>query len=156
MAVIRIGIFLITIFLFSSCNPNKVFEEHQELSANLIWPKNESKTFQVEIEQESDYQISIALRHVTGFPFKKVSFTLLHSSNEQPQSNTIYTISIADENNEYLGEPALDIWDRSEVIEKNIHLTKGEHIFEISHNMPIDTLTHVMEVGIIVEKGSNR
>ena len=142
---------LLPLFFLFSCS-NKVFEEHKELSANMTWPSNIAKHFDVLIEKEGDYQMSLALRYVTGFPFKQIELSVAHSSETEKQTKKNYLITVANEEGDYLGDPGLDIWDLSQVVEKSIHLSKGKHEFIISHNAPIEPLTHVMEVGLILDK----
>lgn len=140
-------------FLFSCQPENRVYSEHQDLSPNLQWKKEDIKTFIVPIsDNSSDYSIIVSFRYVDGFQYKDALITMESVSPSGIKESKEYQLHvIIDEN--YVGEPGLDIWDLDQVIENSFSFSEtGNYTFTITHNMAKDPMNNVMEIGLNIDK----
>jgi hypothetical protein len=67
--------------------------------------------------------------------------------------STIVNLKIINDNGEYIGEPALDIWDSEHVINENLSFSEnGQYKFKIESLFPSESLPSAMEIGLRIEK----
>ena len=66
---------------------------------------------------------------------------------------TEYGFKVREDSGDYIGEPALDIWDSEHLVESNKKYEEtGIYSYLIEHNMPVDILNFAMEIGVILDK----
>ncbi|MDG1332627.1 MAG: gliding motility lipoprotein GldH [Crocinitomicaceae bacterium] len=150
---------LLAILLLSvtmiSCQPEgRIFSENKELSANLEWLKDDAVTFKVPVEDiGSTYDMSLTFRYTEGYQYDvaKVKVTQISPSGKEIENE--YSMKVRDENGDYIGEAALDIWDSEHLVEEKMKFDEsGTHSFKVEHIMPRDPLHFAMEIGLILDK----
>ncbi|MCB0479835.1 MAG: gliding motility lipoprotein GldH [Flavobacteriales bacterium] len=151
------SIFLVVIvaFLLSSCHPNRVFREFNELP-DYVWEKNNPQSFEVEITDiKASYDLIVGVRYASGFQNLAIQLNSNVIGPNEYKTNEVYSISIVDANGKYLGEPSLDIWDLETIVKEGITFTEpGTYTYTLTHLMPNDKLYFTMEVGLILDKQS--
>lgn len=138
-----------------SCEPEgRVFSENQDLSPELQWLKTDTREFKVSVEKvNSTYDMSLAFRYTTGYRFKVLKVKVTETSPSGKELVKEYELKIRDKNGDYIGEPALDIWDSEHLIESGKkYEEKGEYTYLVEQIMPVDPLNFAMEVGVILDK----
>jgi gliding motility-associated lipoprotein GldH len=138
-----------------SCQSNNiVFKENQQLSPGLEWITKEIKSFKFNlIDSKATYKSYLLFRFTEGFQYKsfKVKVTQISPSNKRKV--TIVNLKIINENGEYNGEPALEIWDSEHVISNNLIFTEaGSYTYRIESLFPSERLPSAMEIGLRIEK----
>lgn len=142
-------------YLTFSCTPeNRLYSERQELSPNLEWIGTDVKTFKVTTSQaDLNYSLNLELRYVTGYPFKNLNIIAKFIAPSGTPFQKEYTLNIKNEKGEYIGEAGMDLWDSKHLVDSQLNLNEvGEYTIEFSHNMAMDPLPYVMELGIILDK----
>jgi len=142
-------------FIFISCQPEgRIFYENQDLSPKVEWLKKDTREFKVNVEDNSmTYKMSIALRYISGFPYDRAMVKVTEKSPSGQENIFEYDLKVRDADGNYVGNPGLDIWDSEHVVETSKKFEEtGNYTFTFEHNMPIDPLTHVMEIGLILDK----
>lgn len=144
------------ILINTACNPNKVYEKHLELSENIEWKISDVKRFEIEIKDNTiPYDFYLAFRYADGYPFTSVKLLLKEIQPDGTFEELPYELQLRNENGEYIGSPGFDIWDSEHlIVPKKIFPKNGKYVYEITHDMPLDLLPMVMEVGIIIEKAN--
>jgi hypothetical protein len=62
-------------------------------------------------------------------------------------------LKIINDNGEYIGEPALEIWDSKHVINDNLtYKHAGIYSYKIESLFPSESLPSAMEIGLRIEK----
>ncbi len=140
------------IFICFSCASDHAFEERNDNFTKFRWEKNKAVEFRPEISDTAGtYNISLTFRHVFGFQFQDMNIIMYTRSPSGEAQTTKYTIPVADENKQYLSECALDICDLEMILESDVKFTEiGTYRYYISHDMPVDPLPNVMEVGLVI------
>lgn len=157
MMLSRLFPLLFLIITLSACEPEgRIYNEHQELSPQMEWLKNDKKEFKVTIDDNSlTYQLRLSFRYATGYPFQQVRVKVTETSPSGAEIINEYDLKVREDNGDYIGEAALDIWDSEHLVESSkTYKETGTYTYVIEHNMPVDPLSMAMEIGLIVDKAN--
>lgn len=137
-----------------ACHPEgRIFVEHQELSPQVEWLKDDIKTFEVPIENADTYDMSLAFRYANGYQYRMVLVKVIETSPSGEETIYDYELRVRDEKGDYIGEPGYDIWDSEHLVEPGKSFSEtGTYTYQIEHNMPIDPLNFAMEIGLILDE----
>jgi gliding motility-associated lipoprotein GldH len=149
-----IVILAISISLFSCRPESQVYMEHKELSPELEWLKKDKREFKVTVEDNSIlYNMSLSFRYISGYQHKVIKVIVTETSPGGNETVYKYDLKIQEENGDYIGEVAYDIWDSEHLVELNKKYKEtGMYLYKIEHNMPSDPVRFCMEIGIILDK----
>ncbi|UTW62131.1 hypothetical protein KFE98_19305 [bacterium SCSIO 12741] len=136
------------------CDSNKVYEEHQELSDNVEWKREDSRTFKVKIEDTSvPYNLSISFRYANGFAYRTLKLKSIETGPSGTTTEAEYDLLLVDEKGDYIGEPGYDIWDSDHLVVRNRRFDEpGIYTFTLEHAAEEEVVNLAMEVGMIVKK----
>lgn len=139
---------------FASCNPNRIYKDHQALSPNVEWLKKDARTFKVPIQDTSaTYNLFIAFRYANGIPYRDVLVNLDMKLPSGKSTSSKHKLTIVDEKGDYIGDGSVDIWDSEHLIWENKKFSAtGYYEITLSHEMPAENLIYAMEIGIVVDK----
>lgn len=146
---------VLTIAIFAiSCDENRIFEEHKSGFLDYRWEKSNKIEFHPQItDKEQDYQIYAAIRHIYGFQLKSVKINLEITSPSGEKTNKRYDLQVFKNANEYVSECAGDYCDLEVLIEDDFKFKEiGKYTYSISHEMEVNPIPNVMQVGLIIDK----
>ena len=141
--------------LLLSCQPEgRVFIEHQELSPELEWLKDDVRSFKVPVEDNNkSYDMSLSFRFANGYQYELARVSVTEISPSGTETIKEYELTVRHADGSYKGEPGYDIWDSEHVIETNkTYSKKGTYTYKIKHIMPVDALNFAMEIGVILDE----
>jgi len=141
--------------LLISCTPeNRVFEEHQSLSPNIEWLKEDVKEFNIKVKDiDSDYTFNLAFRYANGYMWNEAKVILEEISPSGEKMIIPYSLKIREDNGDYIGDAGYDIWDSTHPIETDYRFKEvGTYTYRISHDMPRDDFPFAMEIGVILDR----
>ncbi len=146
---------LFAIICFVACQPEgRVYVEHEKLSPDVEWLKEDVKEFKVPIEDKGQvYKMSLSFRYANGYQFQiaKVKVKEINPSGKEQTFN--YSLKVREDDGNYIGEAGYDIWDSEHIVEPTKKFEEiGEYTYIIEHDMPNDPLNFAMEIGMIVDK----
>ena len=144
----------LSIFFFSCQPEGRVFIEHQELSPELEWLKDDIRTFKVPVEENSKpFDMSLSFRFANGYQYEVARVSVTEISPNGSETTKEYELTVRHADGSYKGEPGYDIWDSEHVIETNkTYSEKGTYTYKIKHIMPVDALNFAMEIGVILDE----
>jgi gliding motility-associated lipoprotein GldH len=147
-------LFVVGCFLVGCTPEGRMYEKHKELSPNLEWLKADKREFQVPIENNNlSYKLSLTFRYATGYQFRTANVQVTEISPAGNEQVNEYTLTVRNENGEYIGEPGYDIWDSEHLVEANkTYSETGTYTYRITHIMPQDPLNFAMEIGMILDE----
>ncbi|MBL7891990.1 MAG: gliding motility lipoprotein GldH [Bacteroidia bacterium] len=141
------------LILFSSCDPNRVFDENETLPEN-VWDRKNKLPFNVTItDTVSLYNVFINVRNADGYPYGNL-FLFIHSTfpNGQKFTDTLECV-LADANGKWLGDGIGDIYDNQIPFKHNVRFRlAGNYTFELEQAMRLEMLPLIMDAGIRIEK----
>jgi hypothetical protein len=95
----------------------------------------------------------LSFRYITGFQYRDVKVLVTETSPSGVEKTYDYSLQVIDDNDDYIGEPALDIWDSEHLVESNKSYSEtGPYTYKIEHAMVNDPLNFAMEIGLILDK----
>jgi len=151
----RLFTFFAILAILSSCKSGgRVYSKNQDLSPQAEWLKKDTREFSVPVKEINIlYNLKLSLRYVDGYQYQFVKVKVTETSPGGKKSVKEYDLKVRENNGDYIGEAALDIWDSDHLVEANKKFTEtGTYTYLIEQNMPVDPLTSVMEIGLILEK----
>ncbi len=147
--------FLVMTISLISCQPgNREYVNYKDLSPGLKWLSEDVREFEVPVENtDMTYNMILSFRYVSGFSHEVLKVKVTEISPDGNESVQTYELKIRDKNGDYIGDPALEIWDSEHLVEKNKkYKERGVYTYRIKHDMPDDPLTSVLEIGLILER----
>ena len=140
------------LLLAFGCNPNRVYESHQDPPGNLEWIRSDVLSFDIEIIDASiKYDQIITFRHAAGYAFSACSLKIVEKTPSGEKFEHFLTLSTADQDG-YLGDCSGDICDLEEIWRDSYTFTEsGTYHYDISHEMSDDKIHMVMEVGMALD-----
>ncbi len=138
-------------FLLTSCN--RIYREYdQESVPSYSWKHGQEIKFNPAIEDVSkSYELVLGLRHVYGLKMRTLAINVQQISPSGKESTKEYQITLIDDRGEYLSSCGGDLCDIEVPVERDIKFSEpGEYTFIVTHNMPLDRIPGIMEVGLII------
>lgn len=144
---------LLSLLLFGCYPEGRVFTEHKELSPDFEWLRDDTRTFEVPIEDSGiAYDLSLSFRYVNGYPFKSAKVKVTETSPSGEVSVDEHVLTVRKDDGSYIGEAGYDIWDSQHLIVPNKKYPEsGTYTYEIEHAMKDDPLNYVMEIGVVLD-----
>ncbi len=142
---------IFSVIVFFSCT-NSVFKEYHEF-ALLEWKQDETPEFEFEIKDDTtNYDIYFTLRYVEGFPYQNMIGSILITDENKNASLKKFKFRVVDQNKEYIGDVAGNIFDIETLLIKDTSLVKGKYKVTIEQTTALPSLAFVMDAGLIVKK----
>ena len=137
-------------FLLTSCSSEK--KERGRTFVN--WDYKFIPTFKINIDDTTAfYNVSVNIRHLDNYPYMNMWLQLHGSNPEGKQQKERISISLATKEGRWLGEGLNGVWMVTLPLKQKIRFPhKGIYTFGIEHDMRINPLPEVMNVGLRVEK----
>jgi gliding motility-associated lipoprotein GldH len=130
-----------------------IYEEHVG-TPSLEWKRDNVLKYNVDIKDPSSkYNVYIAVRHTSTYPYKNLKVNLLTNTPNEENIVKEYDLYVRDENNVFVGEGLGDIYDAEILIEENFSFSQaGKYSFSLEHLMSKDNISNIMEIGLVIKK----
>ena len=155
----QISIFLFSIVLLFSCsNDSKIYSKYKDLSKGGVWDKEDEIFFKVQVKDiSSTYNVKFLFRHLSEFAYKDLNIKVTETSPSKRESVSEYSLNLVDDNGDYIGEEMMSVIDCETVVESNKQYTeKGVYIYKVEHVMSVSSIGNAIELGLVVEKNSEK
>lgn len=150
---ISLLVFASVLFLITSCDPSRVFEENKKID-NYNWDQNNPLVFLVSVDDTvNNHNFYINVRNAGYFNFSNLFlFINTRFPGGQIVRDTVECM-LAAPDGRWLGDGMGDIWDNRILFKENVRFPqKGEYRFELIQAMRINPLPGIMDAGIRIEK----
>ena len=146
--------FILVLSIYGCQVEGRIYSEHQELSPDLEWLSEDTREFKVPIRDKSKlYNLSLSFRYVEGYQYQIAKVKVTETSPSGIERIAEYDLQVRNDNGDYIGDPALDIWDSDHLIEINKeYVEEGVYVYKIAHIMPNDPLYFAMEIGVVLDE----
>jgi len=148
-------VFLGIIFIFFSCDPNRVYEKNKEIP-DFKWGLTDTIVFEVPIEDTiSPNNIYFNVRNSSKYTMQNL-YVFIHTEAPNGVSLTdTLEVSLADDKGRWTGSGWGDLYDNQFIYKKNIRFpVSGIYTFKYIHGMRTETLQYISDVGIRIEKAN--
>lgn len=138
----------------TACQPEgRVYSEHKELSPQIEWLREDVKEFNVPVEEPGQYNLSLSFRYATGYRHRVARVRVTEITPAGKENVSEYELQVRDEAGDYIGDPALDIWDSEHLVDPDKEYPEaGTYTYLIEHDMPNDPLNFAMEIGLMLDE----
>ena len=146
---------LMTIILLMSCN-HTYKKYDKESFPTHSWTSGNGIIFNPQIEDVSkSYKLIFGIRHVYGFQFESIGVTIKTIAPSGKEADKNYDVKVKKSGGDYVGSCAGDLCDLETVLESNIKFDEiGEYKYFVTHNLPVDRIPGVIEVGLIIDESN--
>jgi gliding motility-associated lipoprotein GldH len=145
---------IIVLFLLAGCSETGLYEKVYFMKGNA-WSSQEEPSFEFEVKDTSSkYQLYFLIRHADAYEYNNVWISL---KSQLPGDSIIrkerFDIPLADQK-KWLGSGMDDIFDHRVLLYREpVKFSKtGLYKVDIGHEMRVEPLEHVFNVGLRIEK----
>lgn len=149
-------LFVVSIILFTSCEPNRTFEKNISIIGHE-WDYYQKPRFEIDIRDTSKpFDIYLNIRHTEKYPFSNL-WIELHTLFPSGKTNTTkHQVELGDNSEmKWNSECLKDICNAQiQIITGHRFSESGTYRFTISHIMRTNPLPEIMDIGLKIEKES--
>lgn len=145
---------ILVLFLLAGCSETGLYEKVYFMKGNA-WSSQEEPSFEFEVKDTSSkYQLYFLIRHADAYEYNNVWISL---ESQLPVDSIIrkerFDIPLADQK-KWLGSGMDDIFDHRVLLYREpVKFSKtGLYKVDIGHEMRVEPLEHVFNVGLRIEK----
>lgn len=142
------------VFLFTACDPSRVFEDNQDLE-NGIWVKDQKVAFRFDIEDANQaYNIYANIRNAQHFPYRNLyyQFQLADTSGVVLKKELKNIDLFEAKTGKPFGSGLGDVFDHQQLIIDEFNFPNaGQYELTFEQYMRVDTLSLIMSMGTRVE-----
>ena len=145
---------ILVLFLLAGCSETGLYEKVYFMKGNA-WSSQEEPSFEFEVKDTSSkYQLYLLIRHADAYEYNNVWISL---KSQLPGDSIIrkerFDIPLADQK-KWLGSGMNDIFDHRVLLYREpVKFSKtGLYKVDIGHEMRVEPLEHVFNVGLRIEK----
>lgn len=144
-------IFILSLFIFISCQNSIIFEKYDEIP-DYEWKYENKISFQISIKDTSIYHnLYLNLRHTGNYPFSNIWIMIYQKNPDKKISFKRYEFTLAVVDGKWLGKGLGDIVDHKIIFAENIKFPQeGEYTFLFQHDMRMDILPSIMDIGLTI------
>ena len=145
---------ILVLFLLAGCSETGLYEKVYFMKGNA-WSSQDEPSFEFEVKDTSSkYQLYFLIRHADAYEYNNVWISL---KSQLPGDSIIrkerFDIPLADQK-KWLGSGMDDIFDHRVLLYREpVKFSKtGLYKVDIGHEMRVEPLEHVFNVGLRIEK----
>jgi gliding motility-associated lipoprotein GldH len=150
---IFIGLIFISGMVFTACDPARYYECNVDMNGEY-WRRDSVLTFEVPITDTLQAYNIVFNNRITGqYPYCNMYlFITTNMPNNFQRTDTLECL-LADEKGKWLGKGFGSVWSNKIYFKRDIIFPyKGTYTFFIEQAMRTDSLPHVLDAGLRIEK----
>lgn len=150
-------LFLYSLMIFSltlvSCQKRNVYCEFHKFN-NYTWGRFDKVTFTIPIDQaDFNADIILSVRHLGEYPYKELPVNIVMTTPSGEERIMEKTIKIRDENNEFIGSVAGNLYDIDEILWNDFNFNRqGTYTIEFENLIPKIGIPAIDDIGLTVRK----
>lgn len=145
--------YLVLLLFIVSCTPINLYER-TAIIPNQTWESNFQPSFNFNIEDTNSlYNIYIIIRHTDAYAYNNIWINVDTKAPNDSVTHQPLNLILANNTKGWLGVGMDDIFEqRIRISQLPINLKKGLYSFTLTQIMRINSLPHILNVGIRLEK----
>lgn len=153
-------LFLYSLMIFSltlvSCQKRNVYREFHKFN-NYTWGRFDKVTFTIPIDQaDFNGDIILSVRHLGEYPYKELPVNIIMTTPSGEERIMEKTIKIRDENNEFIGKVAGNLYDIDETLWNDFNFNRqGTYTIEFENLIPKIGIPAIDDIGLTVRKSKH-
>lgn len=153
MRYLRLTAPLIFVIFLASCTGNNIFREFHKFD-KYTWGRFDKVKFEIPIKEDGlAGEIVLTIRHVDNFPYDELPVYAVLTTPTGEERIVEVNIKFKDENKEFKGEVAGNLWDIEEVLWKTFFFNNtGTYTIELENLHPRVGVPGLVDLGIVIKK----
>ncbi len=141
-----------TLVLLFSCQRGVIYKEFHKFD-NYTWARFDKVTFSIPVENAgTTADIVFTIRHITQYPYKNLPVNIILTTPSGEERIIKKDIRLKDENEEFKGKVAGDLWDVEEVLWPAFYFTEaGTYTLEFENLIPKMGIPGLADIGIYLK-----
>jgi len=153
----RVILCFICLSILIGCATDVVYEK--SIPVNTYgWQINDSLKYTIDIADSTQrYDLSLAVRHRDVYDYTNLYVKIITKLPTGEIKSEVVSLPLCDETGKWLGKCAGDIcFSRILLLKRTYFPVKGEYIFYVKHEMRVDELKNVLDLGLRIEKSAKK
>ncbi|MEX0967758.1 MAG: gliding motility lipoprotein GldH [Bacteroidia bacterium] len=144
-------------FIFQACEKERIYQQYREVEGNE-WALEDKKSFKIDVEDTTArYNLLVQIRHKGTYPYSNIWIMLAEKNPEGKVFRTRYDLPLAEKSGKWKGQGLGDIIDHEFLVRQEIKLPRsGTYVFSIKHDMRMDPVPDILDIGFRLDKISGR
>ncbi|GAB1416220.1 gliding motility lipoprotein GldH [Paludibacter sp.] len=131
-----------------SCDKKTSFSQYH-LVDPAGWSKDSLSIFDVDVEENTAYDLTINIRHTANYPYRNLWLFVDHITPDSIITSDTISCDLADLSGKWLGSGSASIYTLPVVWQQNyVFFTSGIHTFKIRQGMRDNKLLGIQAVGL--------
>ncbi len=145
--------FILLFFILISCSSNHIYEEYTDINPEG-WNFKERVYFKFDVvDTASYYDVFLNVRNTGEFDYSNIWLKCIKKSPSGQEINENLEFTLATPDGRWVGNGIGDIIDNQFILEEKVKLKEaGIYTYFINHEMRVDDLKGILNVGISVKK----
>lgn len=146
-------LFFLPLFLFSSCDDNRLYDENRDINDG-VWDIKDKLTFDFEIPDTiTKYNFYFNVRNSDDYPYSNIYVFFKTSFPNGKSSVDTVEFPLADDNGRWYGKGQGDVHDCRLVFRQGVRFPlAGKYHMEVEQAMRMEQLPGVLNAGIRIER----
>lgn len=144
------------VLALGACTGGHFFEKHIDIN-NHVWAKTDVIRFDVPVtDTESLYDIFIAVRHMSAYPYANVLVSLTIETPAGEIRVKQHDLIIRNTDGSFKGDGLGDYWDIEVPVFKEFEFrNEGTYKFSIENRMHLTEMPGIMAMGLVIKKSND-
>ncbi len=149
----RIFLSAILLTLAFSCQKGIIYKEYHKFD-NYTWKRFDKVSFSIAVEHPgTTADIVLTIRHITQYPYDNLPVNIILTTPSGEERIIEKDIRLKDENGEFKGDVAGDLWDVEEILWKDFYFTEvGTYKMELENLVPKMGIPGLADIGVYLKK----
>lgn len=137
------------LLLLVSCQRGVVYKDYHKFD-NYTWDRFDKITFTIPVEEPGlTADIVFTIRHITQYPYKNLPVNVILKTPSGEERIIEKDIRLKDDNDEFKGSAAGDLWDFEEVLWPGFHFSEtGNYTIEFENLIPKMGIPGLVDIGV--------
>jgi gliding motility-associated lipoprotein GldH len=143
---------IVVVFIFLSCDQNRIYSEFDSNLENNRWSSNDSKEFSFSIENEEVVDVILHLGHIYDFQFASIPIQMEITYPDGHTEIIPIDLKVKNEKGEDIADCSGDICDLYYKVKNKVTLEKGNYSIVITNKFNGAYLPNILGVGVQIKK----
>ncbi|MHC1777351.1 MAG: hypothetical protein AB9834_18260 [Lentimicrobium sp.] len=149
----RVFLSVILLTLAFSCQKGIIYKDYHKFD-NYTWKRFDKVIFSMVVEEAgTTADIVLTIRHITQYPYDNLPVNIILTTPSGEERIIEKDIRLKDENNEFKGDVAGDLWDVEEILWPGYSFTEaGTYRLELENLIPKMGIPGLADIGVYLKK----
>lgn len=154
---LRLTLAFILIIHLTGCENEVLYDYNQPINC-YGWKLGDTLVYEVKIKDiDKKYDISLNIRHRDVYEFMNIYLNIITLLPDNSVKQGVISVPLCDDGGQWYGRCTGDIcFQRLYIMKKIVFPVPGKYIFKINHEMRVNELCNLFDLGVRVEQSKKK